>query len=124
LRAQDCPAVVLEFPENREFNREFLQFCDYFDPSGADFRSHFNALQANSLLSARGEIASQFQCVAGKFPDPQRTGNFFALTGNLVAVTGNSISLIDFGGILKTARKVKTERPRQGRRIAAPYQPV
>jgi hypothetical protein len=53
-------------------------------------------LQPNSLLSERPGIASQFQFVAGKFPDPERTGNFFGRTGNLFVETGNSFSLISF----------------------------
>jgi hypothetical protein len=72
-------------------------FCGFAANSahaGADSRSYFNALSVNSLLSARGEIAVQFQCVAGEFPVPKRTGNFSARTGNFFGGTGNSISLI------------------------------
>jgi hypothetical protein len=50
------------------------------------------------------EILVQFQCVAVKFPEMDGTGNFFALAGNSFAESGNSFSLIDFMGIVKTAR--------------------
>jgi hypothetical protein len=92
------PDLNLKFPENREFNREFFEFSADSALLGADSRSDFNALQPNSLLTARAEIASQFQCVAREFPVLERTGNFFAGTGNFSGGTGNSFSLRGFTG--------------------------
>jgi hypothetical protein len=45
--------VILEFPENREINREFFGFLADLALSNANSRCHFNALQPNSLRSAK-----------------------------------------------------------------------
>src|ERR1700730_2655294 len=97
---------MLKFPENREFNREFLRIRGHFGLPGANFISYFNGLSANSLLCAKPGFLSQFQYVAGKFAVPERTGifsrgtaNFFRRTGNSLAGTGNagnSLTLIVF----------------------------
>jgi hypothetical protein len=87
--------LILKFPENREFNREFSGIRGQFGALGANSRSHFNVLSANSLLSRKQRILEQFQCVAGEFPEMAGTGNFFAGTGNLSGGTGNFFSLID-----------------------------
>jgi hypothetical protein len=85
--AEAGSALMLKFPENREFNREFLRIRDHFSLAGTNFISYFNGLSANSLLCAKPGFLSQFQCVAGKFPVLCGTGNFFA--GNREFFAGN-----------------------------------
>ena len=46
-------ALILKFPENREFNREFSGFSAESDLPGVNSRSHFNGLQVNSLIFAK-----------------------------------------------------------------------
>jgi hypothetical protein len=53
--------LILKFPENREFNREFLRIRGHFGLPGAISRSHFNALQANSLRPKEQGIFSREQ---------------------------------------------------------------
>jgi hypothetical protein len=43
-----------------------------------------------------GIFLCNFNGLKGKFPEPERTGNFFAGTGNFLGETGNSVSLIGF----------------------------
>jgi hypothetical protein len=93
---------MLKFPENREFNREFLRIRGHSGLPGANFISYFNGLSANSLLCAKPGFLSQFQCVAGKFPVPERTGNFSRGTGNFFRRTGNSGNSLTLIGFMET----------------------
>ncbi len=60
--------VILEFPQNREINRESLRFFGRF----GDFQRQF---------------VQQFQCVAPAFPVAHRTANFSRGTGNILRRT-------------------------------------
>jgi hypothetical protein len=65
--------VAFKFPENREFNREFLRIRPF-----------------RAFLCKISQIN---QRLAPKFPEMAGTGNFSARTGNFLNGTGNSLSL-------------------------------
>jgi hypothetical protein len=111
---------MLKFPENREFNREFLRIRDHFSLAGTNFISYFNGLSANSLLCAKPGFLSQFQCVAGKFPVLCGTGNFLRGTGNSLAGTGNSGNSLTLIGFMETIYRAGEATRACPRRRAVP----
>jgi hypothetical protein len=64
LAVKEGSASILKFPENREFNREFFGFAPDSALPNAKSGRDFNALQANSLRSAKtGDlIAISMRC--------------------------------------------------------------
>jgi hypothetical protein len=59
-----APVSNPQFPDNREFNREFFNFgavSAEFDRFSAHYTGNFNGLQANSLSYENREFAERYQ---------------------------------------------------------------
>jgi hypothetical protein len=61
-------ALILKFPENREFNREFFRFSIDSTRPGANSRSNFMRCRKIPCYPRTRTIVLQFQCVAERIP--------------------------------------------------------
>jgi hypothetical protein len=104
----------LKFPENREFNREFLRIRWFFGLAGANSLSHFNALSENSLSARENqEFVRNFNRLHGNSLFLKEQGIFRKEQGIFSMEQGISISR---SGFMETIHGAAMREASQGRR--------
>jgi hypothetical protein len=96
-------ALILKFPQNREFNREFFRIRGFFGPYGGNSSCHFNALSGNSMRCTKtADFCRNFSALQPNSLMWTEQGIFSPRTGNSSVGSGNSNSLIGFAETIRS----------------------